>query len=80
MGSTSSLMIVAVSEDLTVRRASGVKRKTIAKRSNRMRLSIRSPRVPLARLTQYLKPLFTITKNRNSSPLRSANVFSMRRK
>ena len=35
--------------DLTVRRASGVKRSTMANRSKRMRRSIRSPRIPWRR-------------------------------
>ena len=66
IGSTSSLMIVAVSDDLTVRSASGVNRRTMVNRSKRMRLSIRSPSTPLATLIQYLKAPLMMTKNRNS--------------
>ena len=67
IGSTSSLMMVAVSDDLTVRRASGVKRSTMANRSKRMRRSMRSPSTPLATLIQYLNAPLMMTKNRKSA-------------
>ena len=65
IGSTSSLMMVAVSEALTVRRASGVKRMISEKSSKRMRRSMRSPSAPLATLIQYLKAPLMITNRRN---------------
>ena len=67
IGSTSSLMMVAVSDDLTVRKASGVNRSTMANRSKRMRRSMRSPSTPLATLIQYLNAPLMMTKNRNSA-------------
>ena len=84
IGSTSSLMIVAVSDDLTVRSASGVNRRTRANRSNRIRRSIRSPSAPLATLIQYLNAPLIRTKNRNtpdrpnSRPTRSTSKPSKR--
>ena len=65
-GSTSSLMMVAVSDDLTVRKASGVNRSTMVNRSKRKRRSMRSPSTPLATLIQYLNAPLMMTKNRNS--------------
>ena len=50
IGSTSSLTMVAVSDDLIVRRDSGVKRRTSENRSKRIRRSMRSPSAPLATL------------------------------
>src|SRR5205823_2518288 len=60
-----SLIIVAASDDFTVRKDSGGKRSARANRSKRSRRNMRSPSAPLATLIQYLKAPLTSTRNRN---------------
>ena len=73
-GSTSSLMMVAVSDDLTVAQASGVNRSTMVEEIEpQARRSMRSPSTPLATLIQYLNAPLMMTKNRNRPERPSSN-------
>ena len=66
IGSTSSRMMVAVSDAFTSRCARGVKRSISEKSWKRRRRSTRSPSTPFDRLIQNLKAPLISTRARNS--------------